>query len=156
MEGDHTIYVGRVEASGVTDGNLLRGVRFFGGGCRTQSVVMRSTQPRHVRFVDQVHLDENYEVTIIGREKRDYVWIMAREPEIDPERYEAYTCLQPGARWDARKPPLHRDEHGALVWAWKADTDPISPRRWAEASAPTWRPGSTSRSAGWTSCPATS
>jgi fructose-1,6-bisphosphatase class II len=53
-------------ASGVTDGNLLRGVRFFGGGCRTQSVVMRSTKPRHVRFVDQVHLDENYDDAIQG------------------------------------------------------------------------------------------
>jgi apolipoprotein D and lipocalin family protein len=36
-----------------------------------------------------VYLDDDYEVTIIGREKRDYVWIMARVPEIDPERYEA-------------------------------------------------------------------
>jgi fructose-1,6-bisphosphatase class II len=53
-------------ASGVTDGNLLRGVRFFGGGSRTQSVVMRSTQPRHVRFVDQVHLDEGYDDAIQG------------------------------------------------------------------------------------------
>lgn len=53
-------------ASGVTDGNLLRGVRFFGGGCRTQSVVMRSTKPRLVRFVDQVHLEETYEDAIQG------------------------------------------------------------------------------------------
>ena len=29
-------------ATGVTDGDLLRGVRFFGGGCTTQSIVMRS------------------------------------------------------------------------------------------------------------------
>jgi fructose-1,6-bisphosphatase class II len=48
-------------ASGVTDGALLRGVHFFGGGCRTQSLVMRSKSPRHIRYVDQVHLDDGYE-----------------------------------------------------------------------------------------------
>lgn len=32
-----------------------------------------------------VHLDPDYRTTIIGRQKRDYVWVMAREPEI-PER----------------------------------------------------------------------
>ncbi|MFI5402984.1 MAG: class II fructose-bisphosphatase [Planctomycetota bacterium] len=47
-------------ASGVTDGSLLRGVHFFGGGCRTQSLVMRSKSPRHIRFVDQIHLDDGY------------------------------------------------------------------------------------------------
>ncbi|MCV7170075.1 fructose-bisphosphatase class II, partial [Mycobacterium manitobense] len=29
-------------ATGVTDGDLLKGVRYFGGGCTTQSIVMRS------------------------------------------------------------------------------------------------------------------
>ena len=35
-----------------------------------------------------VYLDESYSVTIIGRQKRDYVWIMARQPSIDNEQYE--------------------------------------------------------------------
>ena len=47
-------------ASGVTDGDLMKGVRFFGGGSRTRSLVMRSRSPRHMRFVDQVHLDDGY------------------------------------------------------------------------------------------------
>ena len=34
-----------------------------------------------------VYLDADYQVTIIGRAKRDYVWIMARQPEIDEARY---------------------------------------------------------------------
>ncbi|MEM9183554.1 MAG: lipocalin family protein [Pseudomonadota bacterium] len=38
-----------------------------------------------------VHLDEDYGTTIIGRNKRDYVWIMAREPELSDEAYEALT-----------------------------------------------------------------
>jgi apolipoprotein D and lipocalin family protein len=32
-----------------------------------------------------VYVDPSYQYTIIGRSKRDYVWIMAREPEIDEE-----------------------------------------------------------------------
>ena len=47
-------------ATGVTDGALLRGVRFFGGGYRTQSLVMRSKAPRHVSWVDQIHLADDY------------------------------------------------------------------------------------------------
>jgi apolipoprotein D and lipocalin family protein len=35
-----------------------------------------------------VHLDENYATTIIGRNARDYVWIMAREPEISEAKYD--------------------------------------------------------------------
>jgi fructose-1,6-bisphosphatase/sedoheptulose 1,7-bisphosphatase-like protein len=43
-------------ATGVTDGALLRGVRFFGAGKRTHSVVM-TTDTRNIRFVDTVHVE---------------------------------------------------------------------------------------------------
>ena len=43
-------------ATGVTDGSLLRGVRFFGSGKRTHSVVM-TTDTRNIRFVDTVHVE---------------------------------------------------------------------------------------------------
>jgi fructose-1,6-bisphosphatase II len=42
-------------ATGVTDGELLKGVRFFGGGARTHSLVM-GYQTAQVRFVDTVHM----------------------------------------------------------------------------------------------------
>ena len=42
-------------ATGVTDGSLMRGVRFFGDGTRTVSLVMQ-TQPRRVRFIDSIHV----------------------------------------------------------------------------------------------------
>jgi len=42
-------------ACGVTEGALLHGVRFFGDGCRTQSLVMTYAS-RKVRFVDTVHM----------------------------------------------------------------------------------------------------
>jgi apolipoprotein D and lipocalin family protein len=35
-----------------------------------------------------VYLDEDYSVTIIGRNKRDYVWLMARQPVLQDARYE--------------------------------------------------------------------
>jgi fructose-1,6-bisphosphatase II len=42
-------------ATGVTGGDLLDGVRFFGGGARTHSLVM-SFREAHVRFVDTVQM----------------------------------------------------------------------------------------------------
>jgi fructose-1,6-bisphosphatase II len=42
-------------ATGVTAGDLLRGIRFFGGGARSHSVVM-GYQTKQVRFVDTVHM----------------------------------------------------------------------------------------------------
>ena len=42
-------------ATGVTDGSLLKGVRFFGDGVRTHSLLL-SLAKRQVRFVDSVHM----------------------------------------------------------------------------------------------------
>jgi fructose-1,6-bisphosphatase II len=49
--GDSVVFA----ATGVTDGDLLRGVRFFGGGARTHSLVM-AYRTKQVRFVDTVHM----------------------------------------------------------------------------------------------------
>ncbi len=35
-----------------------------------------------------IYLDDAYSMTIIGRQKRDFVWVMAREPEISDSDYE--------------------------------------------------------------------
>lgn len=43
-------------ATGVTDGALMRGVRFFGAGKRTHSLVM-TTDNKTIRFVDTVHVE---------------------------------------------------------------------------------------------------
>ena len=42
-------------ATGVTEGTLMKGVRFFGDGMRTTSLVMQ-TQPRRIRFIDSIHV----------------------------------------------------------------------------------------------------
>jgi fructose-1,6-bisphosphatase/sedoheptulose 1,7-bisphosphatase-like protein len=50
--GDRIIFA----ATGVTDGTLMRGVRFFGDGTRTQSVIMQ-THPHHIRFIDSIRVN---------------------------------------------------------------------------------------------------
>jgi fructose-1,6-bisphosphatase II len=44
-------------ATGVTDGPLLKGVRFFGDGVRTTSLVMKLNLGK-VRFIESIHLDK--------------------------------------------------------------------------------------------------
>ncbi|MCI0627302.1 MAG: class II fructose-bisphosphatase [Acidobacteria bacterium] len=50
-------------ATGVTDGALLKGVRFFGDGVRTHSLVMNLSE-RKVRFVDTVHLANRPDIKV--------------------------------------------------------------------------------------------
>jgi len=55
-------------ATGVTDGDLLKGVRYYGGGCTTQSIVMRSKSGT-VRMIEAYHrLSKMYDLSAI-----DYV-----------------------------------------------------------------------------------
>ncbi|MGH9313998.1 MAG: class II fructose-bisphosphatase [Vicinamibacterales bacterium] len=57
--GDSIIFA----ATGVTDGTLMRGVRFFGDGTRTSSVVMQSN-PHQIRFVDTIHIRQDKDLKI--------------------------------------------------------------------------------------------
>jgi fructose-1,6-bisphosphatase II len=50
-------------ATGVTDGALMRGVRFFGDGIRTSSLVMQ-TDPAQVRFIDTIHIEQSRAVRV--------------------------------------------------------------------------------------------
>ncbi len=50
-------------ACGVTDGNLLKGVRFFGDGTRTSSLVM-TLEDHKVRFIDTVHLEKRPDIKV--------------------------------------------------------------------------------------------
>ncbi len=50
-------------ATGVTDGELLRGVRFFGGGIRTSSLFM-SLKTNNIRFVDTIHREEGTRLAV--------------------------------------------------------------------------------------------
>src|SRR5262252_7600811 len=50
-------------ATGVTDGTLMRGVRFFGEGIRTSSVIMQN-DPHRIRFIDSIHVNPVEDVKI--------------------------------------------------------------------------------------------
>src|SRR5437867_1678029 len=50
-------------ATGVTDGTLMRGVRFFGDGTRTSSVIMQN-DPHQIRFIDSIHVADSNDVKI--------------------------------------------------------------------------------------------
>jgi fructose-1,6-bisphosphatase II / sedoheptulose-1,7-bisphosphatase len=50
-------------ATGVTDGTLMKGVRFFGDGTRTSSVIMQN-DPHRIRFIDSIHVAPATDVRI--------------------------------------------------------------------------------------------
>ena len=50
-------------ATGVTDGPLLKGVRFFGDGVRTTSLVMKLYKSK-VRFIETIHVDKRPDVKV--------------------------------------------------------------------------------------------
>jgi fructose-1,6-bisphosphatase II len=49
--------------TGVTDGNILKGVRFFGEGIRTSSMIL-TLDERQVRFVDSVRLEKRPDIKV--------------------------------------------------------------------------------------------
>src|SRR6187397_756763 len=57
--GDTVTFV----ATGVTDGALMKGVRFFVDGTRTSSVIMQN-DPHQIRFIDSIHVAAAADVKI--------------------------------------------------------------------------------------------
>jgi fructose-1,6-bisphosphatase II len=49
--------------TGVTDGNILKGVRFFGEGIRTSSMIL-TLDERQVRFIDSVRLEKRPDIKV--------------------------------------------------------------------------------------------
>ena len=58
--GDRIIFA----ATGVTDGTLMKGVRFFGDGTRTTSLVMQTHPYHQVRFIESIHVRMSDDVRI--------------------------------------------------------------------------------------------
>ena len=53
-------------ATGVTDGTIMRGVRFFGDGTRTSSVIMQNN-PHQIRFIDSIHISDRKDAKVYFR-----------------------------------------------------------------------------------------
>ena len=61
-----------------------------------------------------IYLNENYTQTVIGRNKRDYVWIMARTASIPESDYAAIVNLIASHGYDTEKirlVPQHASEN---------------------------------------------
>jgi apolipoprotein D and lipocalin family protein len=50
-----------------------------------------------------IYLDEDYSKTVIGRSKRDYVWIMAREPRMAEDEYREILDYLSGLGYDVSR-----------------------------------------------------
>ena len=50
-----------------------------------------------------VYIKDDYSQTIIGRQKRDYVWIMARTPQIPDADYQHLTQVVANLGYDISK-----------------------------------------------------
>ena len=50
-----------------------------------------------------VYLDDEYTSTVIAREARDYVWLMARTPELSKEKYAAIEAFIESIGYDTGK-----------------------------------------------------
>lgn len=50
-----------------------------------------------------VFVDESYNQTVIGRSARDYVWLMAREPDISESDYQRFLTLIAREGYDVSK-----------------------------------------------------
>ena len=56
-----------------------------------------------------VYLDDDYSMTIIGRQSRDFVWIMARTPTISDRHYDELVSMVDSLGYDTSK--LERVPH---------------------------------------------
>ena len=54
-----------------------------------------------------VYLDNDYQTTIIGRTKRDFVWVMARTPAIDPAIFSGLMQTVQTLGYDLSKIRIH-------------------------------------------------
>lgn len=57
------------------------------------------------------YLSENYQQTIIARNKRDYVWIMSRQPQLSPETYQDLVSRVQSMGYDTSKLRVFPQQH---------------------------------------------
>jgi len=50
-----------------------------------------------------LYLDEDYQLTVVGRSKRDYVWVMSRNPKISDEELDRIRDFVGSVGYDVKK-----------------------------------------------------
>ena len=64
-----------------------------------------------------IYLDDDYQTTIIGRSKRDYVWLMSRQPVIDENSYESLLSFMQSQGYD-----IDKVQKVPQVWSQNSET----------------------------------
>ncbi|MEM6671378.1 MAG: lipocalin family protein [Planctomycetota bacterium] len=87
---DGRILTSYVFRKGAFDGDLktMEPVGFVENEATNAEWGMRFLWPFKAEYLI-AHVDDDYTETIVARSKRDYAWILTREPMIADERYEA-------------------------------------------------------------------
>ncbi len=65
-----------------------------------------------------IYLDDDYQTTIIGRSKRDYVWLMSRESSIDEKSYAALIAFIEAQGYD-----INKVQRVPQVWSGTTETE---------------------------------
>ena len=95
-------------ATGVTDGDLLKGVRYYPGGCTTQSIVMRSKSGT-VRMIEAYHrlskLNEYSAIDFTGDSNAAYPL---------PYQQQSNTSEGLGTPWPRTPTAEYRIEHDTM------------------------------------------
>lgn len=82
---------------------------------------------------DSPALMHGSQATLVESDNRQWVYFASPYPLLrvpatyeailDPMRYEAFTCLEAGQRWDADNlPKVARDDSGRVLYEWRANT----------------------------------
>jgi apolipoprotein D and lipocalin family protein len=64
-----------------------------------------------------IYLDDNYQTTIIGRSKRDYVWLMSRHSSIDESSYRSLLSFMESQGYD-----IGKVQKVPQIWSHKSET----------------------------------
>ena len=105
----------RLDADGTVDTTFTFRKGAFDGPLRTYNprgfiVDTKSNATWGMQFIWPIkaeylitHLNDDYSQTVIGRNKRDYVWIMARSPQIPEADYERIVAELAAQGYDVTK-----------------------------------------------------
>ena len=64
-----------------------------------------------------IYLDDDYQTTIIGRSKRDYVWLMSRQSSMDESRYKSLLTFMESQGYD-----IDKVQKVPQVWSQNSET----------------------------------
>ena len=65
-----------------------------------------------------IYLDDDYQTTIIGRSKRDYVWLMSRQPAIEDRSYRSLLAFMQAQGYD-----ISRVKKVPQIWPSRSTAD---------------------------------